>query len=426
MKFIENPGWEEEVSPSLLSFLTKEFSDLTPQELESLQKISQIEQQAKDITRTIEQNLSHLHSYAISTIDSKIDGLGLSPQEKELAKLLYKETLVDPMGEAINRLKTPNSLYSAILSETAADMLEGVLNFKKDCEKKFPATTALVQTLMPIATTLVAAYCPPVKLALAISPKLVSQATTLLGNDNLEKTLEKMRHDLAEIKKDKELCLAYETGERMEELSTQTKISPTALGKLGLHLQDVLHATAETATNIVAERMLRSVCDYADCHLPANLEQIDATFEKLQAATQENLEKLGIPIAEIEASKVVFKDAIIDAKKEMTEVLDPNSKIFDKMAAMQRSSEIIDKAAEQIGATVAQSIPNSVEVKRAVTLSIKKEVQKTIRGEVTEIAKQLNDRSSAKDFAKKALGSNLANEMTLKRAAQTQQIERGV
>lgn len=426
MKSTENPNLEETVSPSLLSFLTKEFSDLTPQELESLQKLSQIEQQAKETATTTEQNLSHLRSYVISTIDSKIDSLGLSPQKNKQAKLLYKEALVKPISKAIQKLKDPDALYSAMLSETAADILEGVLDFKKDCEKKFPATTALIQTLMPVAITLVAAYCPPIKLALSMSPKLVSQATTLLSNDNLEKTLDKMRHDLAEIKKDKELSLAYETGERMEELSAQTKISPTALGKLGLHLQDVLYATTETSTNIAAERMLHSVCSYADRHLPVNLEQIDATFEKLQADTQKNLEKLGLTREEIEASKVMFKDAIVDAKKEMAEVLTPNSKIFDKMAAVQRSSEVIDKVAEQIGATVAQSVPNSAEVRRSVTSAIKEEVQKTIRGEVTEIAKQLNEKSSAKDFAKKALGSNLANEMILKRAAQTQQIERGV
>jgi hypothetical protein len=424
MKFTQRTGETDIISPSLFPFLTKEFSELTPQELESLQKLSQLEQQAKTIAATTRKNLKHLRSHATSAIDYQINSLDLTSREKELIKGLYKETIMTPVTEAMKKLKISNALYSALLSETSADILEGILNFKKGLEENFPITTAMMQILIPAATTLVAIYCPPIGIALAVSEGLIKVAATFFSNENLENTIARMRHDLDNIKKDKELAVAYKTGERINELSTQTNLAPTAISKLGMHLQEAMHATVETAKNIAAERMLRSVCNYADRHLPINLEQIETTFKQIRTDIRKDLKKLGIPDSSIDLSEAILTEAITSAKKEMTQVLNPNAKVFDKIAAIQRSSEIMDKAAEQIGSTVAQGLPNSTEIKKAVTLAVKQEVHKTIRGDITEIAKQLTERSAAKDFAKKALGATLANEITLKRAVQAPQIER--
>lgn len=52
------------------------------------------------------------------------------------------------------------------------------------------------------------------------------------------------------------------------------------------------------------------------------------------------------------------------------------------------------------------------------TKNLKMEINNKVRGDVSKIAKEMTADSPAKDFLRKTLGANLANEILIKRAVE--------
>jgi hypothetical protein len=426
MKSRANDDLTEEISPLLLSSLIKDPSDLTEKELEYLYKLNQLEIDARNMVASTRQSLLRLKKGALSAIDQRIDHLHLTDEEKELFKNIYKQTIIPSIEQAAEKLSKSDTLYTALLSETTVGILEGILNFKKSFDENFPGAMIAMEVLAPVIVTVISIYCPPAGLVLAASAGLFELAAKFLSTENLENTIDRMRNDLAEIKKDKELKVAYQTGEKLAELSQKTGISTVSLGKLELPLEDAIYTTKEVGSNVAAKQMLQAVCAYAETNLPLDAKQINKTFEKFQASTKEKLEKLGVSAEALEISGEIMNSAITKAKIEMMRTLDADNRVFEKIASVQQSADILDKAAEHIAIIVGKDGAGSKGLKKTASDSIKQEITNKIRGNVEDIARHLTSESGAKDFAKKALGSNLANEITIKRAAPSAAIAQGI
>lgn len=426
MQLTGNIDLTREIPPLLLSFLTKDPSALTSRELVHLRELGQLENNAQSMSQSLHQNLLGFKTYAASSFEQTLDKTNLGPKEKDLVNNIFKKTVLLAAEQSIDKLakSSGNVLYSMLLSETTVNILDSILYCKKSFDKNFPGASEVLWAMIPIVTAIISIYSPPIGLLLK-STNILEHTAKFLSTKNLESTIDKMRGDLLEIKNNKQLARAQETGEALEKLSEQAKISPTSLNKMNLSLESATYATQEVVTNIAAKRLLEAVSSYADKSLPSNPQQIERTFEKLKESMVQELQKSQTSLDSLEISETLLDSAILQAKKEMTRSLDPDDKIFDKISSIQKSADIMDKAAEQIATVIGQENPRAKNLKEVISTTMKQEVAKTIRGKIEEVAKHLTSESNAKDFAKKALGSSIANEMTIKSSLRSQSVERG-
>ncbi|MBA2628448.1 MAG: hypothetical protein H0U78_00210 [Rickettsiaceae bacterium] len=403
-------------APHLLNFLKKGLSSLSSQELSSLFEFANLELAAKGIAKAFTADLTNFSNI----IEPIIKNLNLSKGESSLLDNILKKTLVLAINQASSNLyndlkKGQGLLYTAIVSENTLTVLEGILDFKKALDKNFPGLSdTLITKASPALLALVSAYSPCLGLALKATG-ILSKVSDFLKTENLDKTVTSMYLSLDKIKQDKALSQIHETGTKVADIAKQVDISPSIIEKFKLTLEDAADTAQEISKNASSKRLLTVVASYAENYIPSSKKEINEKLDVVKMAALDKLKKNGVP-PEIIAEVALSLDKNIEkAKSEMIKCLSKDSKIIDKVGYVLIASDILHKSEHQVQ-EIGKKNPSHSEAFNECTKNLKMEVNNKVRGDTSKIAKEMTADSPAKDFAKKTLGANLANEILIKRA----------
>jgi hypothetical protein len=419
----------QQYAPHLLNSLKKSLSSLSSQELGNLFEFANFEAAAKEIAASFTIDLTNFLTNFSYIIEPVITELKLSANEKSLLDNILKKTLVFAINKASSNLYTDlkkgeGLLYSAILSEKTITILEGILDFKKAIDKNFPGLSDLIiSKTSPAILGLVSIYSPPLGLALKTTGVL-SKVSDFLKTENLSKTVNNMYHSLDKIQQDKTLSQVHETGSKFTEIAKQILSSTLSedlvsirhrIEKFNLTLEAASETAQEISKNASSKKLLTIVADYAENHVPSSEREINEKLEIVKKSTLDKLEKNGVPKELIAEATLILDKNIELAKSEMIKCLNKESKIIDKVGYILISADILSKSENQLK-EIGEKNPSHSKAFKECTQNLKAEINNKIRGDVSKIAKEMTADSPAKDFAKKTLGVNLANEILIKRA----------
>ena len=419
----------QQYAPHLLNSLKKSLSSLSSQELGNLFEFANFESVAKEIVASFTIDLTNFLTNFSYIIEPVITELKLSDKEKSLLDNILKKTLVFAINKASSNLYTDlkkgeGLLYSAILSEKTITILEGILDFKKAIDKNFPGLSDLIiSKTSPAILGLVSIYSPPLGLVLKTTGVL-SKVSDFLKTENLSKTVNNMYHSLDKIQQDKTLSQVHETGSKFTEIAKQISSSTLSedlvsirhrIEKFNLTLEAASETAQEISKNASSKKLLTIVADYAENHVPSSEREINEKLEIVKKSTLDKLEKNGVPKELIAEAALILDKNIELAKSEMIKCLNKESKIIDKVGYILISADILSKSENQLK-EIGEKNPSHSKAFKECTQNLKAEVNNRVRGDVSKIAKEMTADSPAKDFAKKTLGVNLANEILIKRA----------
>jgi len=419
----------QQYAPHLLNSLKKSLSSLSSQELGNLFEFANFESVAKEIVASFTIDLTNFLTNFSYIIEPVITELKLSDKEKSLLDNILKKTLVFAINKASSNLYTDlkkgeGLLYSAILSEKTITILEGILDFKKAIDKNFPGLSDLIiSKTSPAILGLVSIYSPPLGLALKTTGVL-NKVSDFLKTENLSKTVNNMYHSLDKIQQDKTLSQVHETGSKFTEIAKQIASSTLSedlvlirhrIEKFNLTLEAASETAQEISKNASSKKLLTIVAEYAENHIPSSEREINEKLEIVKKSTLDKLEKNGVPKELIAEANLILDKNIELAKSEMIKCLNNESKILDKVGYILIAADILSKSENQLK-EIGEKNPSHSKAFKECTQNLKAEVNNRIRGDVSKIAKEMTADSPAKDFAKKTLGVNLANEILIKRA----------
>ena len=233
-----------------------------------------------------------------------------------------------------------------------------------------------------------------------------------------------MYRSLDKIKQDKTLLEINETGSKVTEIVRQ--IAPSSLSedlvsirhrieKFNLTLEAASETAQEISKNASSKSFLKVVADYAQTHVPSSEREINEKLEALKKLALEKLEKNGVPKELIAEANKALDHNIEQAKSEMKKCLNKDTKIIDKICHVLIAADLLGKAESHI-ILIGQNNPSHSKAFKECAQNLKADVNNKVRGDVSKIAKEMTADSPAKDFAKKTLGVNLANEILIKRS----------
>lgn len=420
----------QEYAPHLLNSLKKGLSSLNSQELGNLFEFANFEAAAKEVATSFTLDLTNVLANFSNVIEPLIKELNLSDNEKGLLDNIIKKTLVFAINKASSNLYSDfkngeGLLYSTILSEKTITTLEGILDFKKAIDKNFPGLSdIIISKSAPILIGLVSAYSPALSLALKTTGTL-TKVSDFLKTENLDKTITTMYHSLDKIKQDKTLSEIHETSAKITEIAQQITTSTLSddlvsirhrLEKFNLTNKTASETVLEISKNLDSKELLTVVAEYAENYIPSSEKEINATLESVKKAAISKLEKNGVPNELIVEVTKALDHNIEQAKSEMKKCLNSETKIMDKVGHILTAANLIAKTESRI-VEIGEKNPSYSRALKECGSALKDEVNNKIRGDISKIAKEMRPDSLAKDFAKKTLGVNLANEILIKRSS---------
>jgi malonyl CoA-acyl carrier protein transacylase len=404
-------------APHLLSSLKKDVAQLNAQELANLFGVSQLEVTAKEATQKLNTDLSNFMTNFSSSIDSIVNGAGLTPGEQALLKNNFSKPLIFAVNVAATSMhasfKEGNGLlYTTLLSEKTITILEGILDFKKAIDTAFPGLT---DTLISTAITgLVSAYSPPLAVLLK-STGVTSKITDLLSTESLDKTINNMYASLDKVREDKALSKMHQVGTIAAEVAKQIGTLPSTLEKFNLTVESATEMAKEVSKNVSSKEFLTTLAEYAANNIPSSEKEIDTKMAAVRESTLTALKKSGVSDELIGKATEALDKNIEKAKTEMKKCLDKEITIIDKVGHVMMAANTLSKAGDHLAA-IGRSDPALATVFKECAAKLKDEVGNNVRGNVSELASKMTANSPAKEFAKKTLGAGLANEILIKRA----------
>lgn len=408
-------------SANIVPLLKQDITTLSLTQLNQLYEISELEASAKDMLGSYASTLTKFSLTGLEMLNSGLKDLDLSDKDKDIVNSIFKQTVLVGVNVASKKLLEPLTeskgfLYNKILSEQTVEVLESVLKFKKSIDEYYPGLSdKIISAAITAITALASAYAPPVGLALKTTG-ILTKAAEYIKTDNLEKTVKKMQADLDKISETKQLAEAQELGTKLSELSETLGVSAESLQKSGINLDNIEEVTVEVTKHREAADFLIEVCKYTEKQVPNSTKEVEELFANIKQEAIEDLQSKGASAELIADFEKIYTENSIDAEVVIESSLTKNAKAIDKIVAMQKSAEIMEKSQKKILNTLSKKYPDKkTEISSAVNV-IDNNVKDKIRGDLKGIAIRMTSDSKAKNLAKKHLGAGLTSEITIKRA----------
>ncbi|MFK7974221.1 MAG: hypothetical protein AB8B66_05115 [Rickettsiaceae bacterium] len=215
----------QEQAPQLLDKRKENIGNVSKEDVDSLGSFIQSEDKAKELLAIGKEELPKLIPELVEQLNEGLEKSPLSDKDKEQVQQLFDTNVIQSIRDSANYIYKgvegqKDALYTAMLSDRTANILGGIIKFKKAVDKQFPGKLdQLVDYAGKALVGLIATQSPAVGLLLAkldVSTKL----SKMLSTDNLEKTLATMRTELDKIKDDKQLGPLYEQATEVAQTKT--------------------------------------------------------------------------------------------------------------------------------------------------------------------------------------------------------------
>ena len=426
-KEVSKPGKEELIrliiknSANIIPLLKQDIKTLSLSQLSQLHEISGLEASVKEMLGSHASTLTKFSLTGLEMLNSGLKDLDLSDKDKDIVNSIFKQTVLVGVNVASKKLLEPLAeskgfLYNKILSEQIVEILESVLEFKKSIDKIYPGLSdKIISASIMAITALASAYAPPVGLALKTTG-ILSKAAEYIKIDNLEKTVEKMQTDLGKVRETKQLAEAQELGTKLSELSETLGVSAESLQKSGINLDNIEEVKEEVTKHQEAADFLVEVCKYTEKQVPNSAKEVEELFEKIKQEAVKDMQSKGASAELIADFEKTYKESSMHAEVEIESSLTKSAKAFDKVVALQKSAEIMEKSQKNILNTLSKKYPNERTAISSAVNVVDNNIKEKVRGDLKGIAIRMTKGSKAKNLVKKHLGAGMSSEIIIKRS----------
>ena len=389
--------------------------------LDLRKKLELLENQAQEQISKFTISLIDALQYKTGILEEGLNQSDLTFQEKEQAKTLFKQTILEPLEEISLNLQhylsepVQKKIFSIILLETLVKVLTSIQNFKSKLDEILPIKSDEIMSLaVPALLLVVTAYSPALGFILN-STGLLTTIASFFKDENLQVTIDKLTDITEKLNKDSSL----EVIGKISELAIKTGISAVVLGKFGFN-SDMLSTVLEGVTTEASIKgFMQEVSSYAEKIFPQNEKEIDSTFEFIKNSVVSALQKIEAPEGLTSKIKEHIEQHAAIAKDVLKQNLDPAISIFDKIKIQQNGTSLMLECLNQVNKTIKAHLsdPKDTEIITAVVTDIlKKGIKDRIQGNIEKIATQVQD-PQVKNFAKKTLGAGHANLLDIVKGA---------
>jgi len=389
--------------------------------LDLQKKLELLENQAQEQISKFTISLINALQYKTGILEEELNQSDLTFQEKEQAKTLFKQTILEPLEEiSLNLQHYPSEpvqkkIFSIILLETLVKVLTSIQNFKSKLDEILPIKSDEIMSLaVPALLLVVTAYSPALGFILN-STGLLTTIASFFKDENLQATIDKLTDITEKLNKDSSL----EVIGKISELAIKTGISAVVLGKFGFN-SDMLSTVLEGVTTEASIKgFMQEVSSYAEKIFPQNEKEIDSTFEFIKNSVVSALQKIEAPEGLTSKIKEHIEQHAAIAKDVLKQNLDQAISIFDKIKIQQNGTSLMLECLNQVNKTIKAHLsdPKDTEIITAVVTDIlKKGIKDRIQGNIEKIATQVQD-PQVKNFAKKTLGAGHANLLDIVKGA---------
>ncbi len=389
--------------------------------LDLRKKLELLENQAQEQISKFTISLIDALQYKTGILEDELNQSDLTFQEKEQAKMLFKQTILEPLEEISLNLQhylsepVQKKIFSIILLETLVKVLTSIQNFKSKLDEILPIKSDEIMSLaVPPLLLVVTAYSPALGFILN-STGLLTTIASFFKDENLQVTIDKLTDITEKLNKDSSL----EVIGKISELAIKTGISAVVLGKFGFN-SDMLSTVLEGVTTEASIKgFMQEVSSYAEKIFPQNEKEIDSTFEFIKNSVVSALQKIEAPEGLTSKIKEHIEQHAAIAKDVLKQNLDPAISIFDKIKIQQNGTSLMLECLNQVNKTIKAHLsdPKDTEIITAVVTDIlKKGIKDRIQGNIEKIATQVQD-PQVKNFAKKTLGAGHANLLDIVKGA---------
>jgi len=381
--------------------------------LDLQKKLELLENQAQEQISKFTISLIDALQYKTGILEDELNQSDLTFQEKEQAKMLFKQTILEPLEEIASNLQhypsetSDKKPFSVILLETLVKVLTSIQNFKSKLDEILPIKCdEIIGFAVPALLLVATAYSPALGVILN-STGLLTTIASFFKDEHLQKTIDNLTDTVEKLNKDSSL----EVIGKISKLAIETGVSAAVLGKFGFNA-NIYGAVLEgvSATSSI-KGFIQEMSVYADKIFPQNEKEIDSTFEFIRNSVVSALQKTGTPEALTSKIKGQIEQHAAMAKDVLKQNLDPTVNIFDKIKIQQNGANLMLECLNQVAKTVKAHIsdPKDTETITAVVADVlKKGVKDRLQGNIEKIAMQVQD-PQVKNFAKKTLGAGHAH-----------------
>ncbi len=380
---------------------------------ETLMELLDKEMEAGEFLIQFAQDLPIAVNNSTKIFEQNLLEADLKEEEKRKTNEILRDTILMQVekiaAKAIENIqKGEGVLYNMVLSERVIDILDIIQDFKKKLDKILPIPSdQILKLASPVLIAAVGTVAPGIAIGLKTSG-IIEKAANFLDSKNLEKTMNKMKDDLAKIREDKKFDFVGQTLALVNELD----ISSKTINAFGLNDDKLKNIVNQATKNPQIKEFMQEASKYAEKILPKNDKDIDENLNIVKKSVLEILKEKKISE---EISKKVMQQmdkSCAEAKNMMKAATDPKLGFFDKIAAQTKGAEALMKASKDINSVIKKEMPDQKIVADTIVKTIKNKINSELEKNVTKglnnMINQVKD-PKIKDFVKKHLGAGHAN-----------------
>lgn len=397
---------------TLSGMLLKPLDSLTADQQNVFGMLVQFEDEALKVGNFLIANAVKFASIASKELFAKLSGNDELTEEQKLiveeifGKTVYSKIVSIPESLTEDLKEGKGLLFNAMLSKRVISVLEGIVDFKKSIDDKFPGLSDMILKLANVAiTTVVTMINPTVGLCLKAT-KVLDRATDFLKTDNLEATLNKLKEKYEEVQQDKELSKEVEKAEKISNLSSLANVSALALLNANINDAALENIMKNVNHNLQVREFVSHIAEYSEKYIPNSQQEVSAKTTMIKETIMTEMQKHNISVEVMRKCEATIEQSIKETNKLLESSLDADKNFFAKLAVQQKATKTLLDLSEELKRTLEKSLPEARDKAQAITTVIAYSIKENIQGPVEKIQSDIAQSNNAK--IAKEMGANLA------------------
>jgi hypothetical protein len=393
--------------------LKKDYDKLTLEEKTILSEFIENQQESKTSLKKLAEDLPEVAKHGAKTFGQNLEKSKLDPEEKKKANDIFSQIFLKRLEEAGAKIfqdleKGEGVLYNLILSERVIDLLDIIQEFKAKIDQYLPIPSDQILAMAaPAIIGVVATFAPGLAVVMKTTG-MIERAASFLDDDNLTKTMNKMKTDLAKVEKDKKLGFVGATVE---------------LAKLGVDKKTLDVVVNEVEKTPELKSFMKDLGAYSDKVFPKTEKDIDRMVAQVKKSAIDSLIKANAPKELVEKVSKQMDKSLLEMKNALKPTIDPKVKIFDKIKAQTNASKLAVSSVNDISKIIKEAMPDKKatadKIISNVNVAVKEQVNTRMQGGLDKMAQQLKN-PKVKGFAQKTLGCGHSTLIDIERSTMPQ------
>lgn len=370
-------------------FIAKDQHNLSETQYEILNSLEELNKEAPNIAKRLEDNLRNFQATASEIFASHIPE-DLANRKEELLHI-FNQTLIERAASAADDIaealqKKENLLFNGLLASYAVKILEGILDFEKKIDSVFPgASQKIIKAASNAITALIAAHFPAIAMVIKASG-IMEKAEKFLAVDNLEKTVKDLKSKIAAIEQDQKLENSYKSGVEIAQIAEKTSIPVHSIANLGLEAKSLqtINNNLKTEPNSVA--FLQEVSK-AEALMPTNEKELTNKLQTIKENIHSSINNGGLSTEARTKITHQIDNYLQEAKENFKKLLKSTLTFFEKVELQQKTASMLVKVTKSALSEFNKEA-NKTKINEVIIEKVAKIVSETLQRQVPELMKQ--------------------------------------